>query len=186
MANTVQPGVAFTLTSTELLTGAIYGIMRRVSAIHRNRVARYGEPGSDQLWQIDIDSALAEMTVAKYLDRYWEPLMPNGKVDAVKGDVGALSQVRSIRRPTDRLIVHPDDNDLATFYLVYCNAPTYTILGWIRGRDAKQHEWWETFTGRPAYFVPQNALNPCDQGAWTSDFNWATAEDHDLNGNIDA
>ncbi len=125
----------------------------------------YGDPGDDY-WEKDINGALAEMVLARWLDRYWEPLMPNGKVDHTNGDVGKVFQARSIDKLSNSLILHDRDDDMAAFYLIHCNAPRFTLLGWILGRDGKRQEWWQTRTGRPCYFVPQSALNPCDTGSW--------------------
>jgi hypothetical protein len=37
----------------------------------------------------------------------------------------------------------------------------YVIRGWIYGAEGKQDMWWDdpTGKGRPAFFVPQHALN---------------------------
>jgi hypothetical protein len=40
-------------------------------------------------------------------------------------------------------------------------APVFILRGWIWGREGKRDEWWtDPACGRPAFFVPQNALRP--------------------------
>ena len=63
--------------------------------------------------------------------------------------------------PNTSLIVHDTDPDDAPFVLVTpTDDPlTFTLVGWITGRDAKRAEWWrELQPGRPAFCVPQSAL----------------------------
>jgi hypothetical protein len=57
------------------------------------------------------------------------------------------------------LIVRPNDDDDARWILVTGQCPVYRVHGWIRGRDAKRHEWLRNHAGRPpAYFVPAYEL----------------------------
>ena len=53
-----------------------------------------------------------------------------------------------------------DDDDAPYWFLTGVNG-TYTIRGWIFGRDAKRDEWWGTWKrpDHPCYWVPQHALN---------------------------
>lgn len=145
-----------TLTWSEAMQAALVGVMRQIQNL---KAARRDSYGADVMtldgWGIHIEGAGGEMAVAKVRDRFW------GGVGVFRGaDVAGL-QVRTGARPTHRLIIHPEDLDAAVFVLVTGRLPTYTVKGWILGADAKRPEWWEDPTGsRPAFFVPQAALNP--------------------------
>lgn len=146
-------------TWSELMLGAVVGVMRRVSALKRSRSTAYGAGGDIvEPWQVDIEGAIGELIVAKQLDRYWHALAANGDVRREWPDVGTNIQVRSTTRLDGALIVHPSDADDHIFYLVRGCAPSYQIVGWIAGRDAKQDCWWRDDVRVPAYFVPEMAL----------------------------
>lgn len=144
-----------TLKRHELFMGAQAGMLRRLSALRRQRQERRGTPKLD-LWGTDIEAALAELAVARLYNLYWERLADTPS--ELEGDVGRL-QVRSTWRENGRLIIHREDKDDAAFVLVTGRAPTYTIRGWILGAKAKQEHWWNEGDGRPAFFVPQGALS---------------------------
>jgi hypothetical protein len=144
-----------TLKRHELFMGAQAGVMRRLEAMRHGREDRYGAPPQD-LWGLDIEACLAELAVAKAYNLYWERLARNPA--ALRGDVAEL-QVRSTWREDGSLILHHEDPDDAIFILVTGRAPTFDIRGWIRGSDGKEERWWRTGDGRPAFFVPQSALN---------------------------
>ena len=142
------------LTWQEQLFAMQAGGMRRISALARNRREQRGQPPGD-LWGNDIEAAGAEAAVAKAMDRYW--LAVHSSPHELSGDVGKL-QVRSTQRPDGRLIVHDSDSDDAPFVLVRGVFPTYDVVGWIYGKDAKQERFLFGGDGRPAYFVPDSEL----------------------------
>lgn len=144
-----------TLTWAEVASGIHAAGMRRIYNLRNGRQPIYGEPHDP--WAADVEGALAEMAVAKHMDRYWSPASSQAP-HTIPGDVGPL-QVRSTTRPNGCLILHPNDPDEAVFWLVTGSAPTYTLAGWIRGADGKLEQYWREDTGRPAFFVPQTALN---------------------------
>jgi hypothetical protein len=155
------------LDGTELLLGGFVGVLRQVSALGHGRQDRYGAEAGDP-WSMHIEGACAEMAVAKYLGRYWQPLAERGYLSLVPADIGRSIQVRSTDRPGGCLIIHPDDEDEHLFYLVIrLGAPRYTIAGWLRGRAGKRPEFWREDRGvrHPAFFVPQSALGQCAGGA---------------------
>lgn len=143
-----------TLTPEEMFAGATVGVRRRIRAILKRRQHRHGYEGGDN-WTTDVDAALAEMAVAKALDRFWT----DDPAPDYEGDVGS-AHVRATPRKDGCLILHKDDPDEAMFVLVVGRENTWGIVGWIQGRDGKQEEFWREDTGRPAFFVPQNALHP--------------------------
>lgn len=71
--------------------------------------------------------------------------------------------VRTMSKEWGDLILHNSDTDYRIFLLVYGRAPTFQLLGWIRGGDGKNMDYWKDPTGtRPAFFVPQSALRDVD------------------------
>lgn len=139
-----------TLTWQEQLFAAQAGVMRRISAMSRSRPEPYQTPKTD-LWGNDIESCGAEAAVAKAIGRYWLAVLQNPQ-DA-NGDVSGI-EVRSTARPNGRLIVHDEDKDDSPFVLVRGLFPSYDVVGWILGKDAKQEKYLFNGDGRPAYFVP--------------------------------
>jgi hypothetical protein len=140
------------LSWTEIRLGGLTGVDRRVRAIGLDRRRRFAQPVN---WNDDIVGALAEIAVAKALDRY----PSRGCQPDWAGDIGDY-QVRATELPNGCLIVHEDDRDTACFILVVGTPPVLTIPGWILGADAKRPEWWRTDVRCPAFFVPQHALHP--------------------------
>lgn len=119
------------------------------------RPDRHGYKGAG--WSEHIEGACGEAAVAKVLNRFW-----NGSVDtfATGGDVGDI-QVRTRSSHDYELLVRPDDRDSDVFILVTGRAPTFRVIGYIWGRDAKRPEWLQTHGSRPAaYFVPHAFLTP--------------------------
>lgn len=146
---------ACTLSWFELFLAAQAGVIRQIEALKRGRVHRYGFEGDG--WAAHINGASAEMAAAKVLGAYWNALARDPR--SLPGDVGAY-QVRWRARESWDLIVHPDDPDDAVFVLVVGTPPTMRIVGTILGAEAKRPEWWkDPAGGRPAYFVPQAALD---------------------------
>ena len=149
--------IKVTLTSAELMVGAVTGIMRHVSSLQKRRQDRHGFVGDG--WGIHVEGACGEMAFAKAMDRYW-----TASVNAFKGaDVGDNIQVKTRSRHSYDLIVRKDDDPDHVFFLVTGLAPDYRVHGWIVGRDAMQNKWLQTYGGRPpAWFVPQDALHNLD------------------------
>lgn len=146
------------LTQMEIFTAASAGVRRRMSAIRHGRIQPYGDPG-ENVWDIDIESAAAEMSVARAVDAFWTPVVR--KPEELEGDCGAY-QVRSTWRSNGRLIIHDEDLDDAVFIFVTGRIPTFTICGWMFGWEAKDIRFWKEDAPRPAFFVPQDALSKMD------------------------
>ncbi len=143
------------LTSSELLMAAQAGCFRHVEDVYKQRDDRYGANRGADGWRIDIQGAAGEMALAKALKLYW-----SGKGVLGAPDVGE-HQARTITNASHSLLMHKSDEWNRRFYLVHYNAPEFTIIGYILGKDAKMERWWSdpTGQGRPAYFVPQDALH---------------------------
>ena len=141
------------LTPWEMLLAAQAGVMRQVENKKLGRRPAYGA-GSAQDWQLNIEGALGEYALAKHLGLYW-----SGKGKLRAADVGDVD-VRTRSKPHYELILHDDDPDDRIFWLLTGVYGRYEVRGWIQGRDGKRPEYWsDPAGGRPAYFVPQSALN---------------------------
>lgn len=148
--------VTVTLDPHEFFYAAMTGVTRQIDNLRSRRQDRYGAT-QDEAWRLHIEGACGEMAVAKHLGRYWSGTLGNLKA----ADVGAGMQVRTGGMDHHKLILHPSDPDADVFVLVTGHAPVLTLRGWIYGRDGKAERWWRDPTGsRPAFFVPQSALQP--------------------------
>lgn len=146
------------LSDAEMTMAANVGVMRRISSI-KQKLKNIIKLTEYEKWGIDICGAFGEMAVAKALGLYWE-----GGVDTFKApDIGQF-QVRSSRHTNGRLIVRDNDHDDDIFILVVGKAPSFEIVGWIKGKDAKTDAYLDNPNElRPAWFVPQEALHPISE-----------------------
>lgn len=144
--------VEVTLTSAEIMMAAQAGIMRQVENIKTKAEPYYG--ASDVAdWQLHIEGCLGEFALAKYLNVWW-----GGKGNKRSADV-FLYDVRTAASHSHSLILHPDDPDDRTFWLVTGRNGAYRVHGYIKARDGKKQEYWkEPVKNRAAFFVPQSAL----------------------------
>lgn len=137
----------------EIELGAIAGVQRQVENLRKNRQPAYGADRKTD-WQKNIEGALGEMAVAKFLNLYW-----GGKGEFRGDDVGPY-QIRTVGESNYRLILHKEDPDDKIFWLAIGRNGSYTIKGWLIAKDGKKKEYWtDPNTGRPAYFVPHDVLN---------------------------
>jgi len=136
-----------------MLLAAQAGIMRQVENCKIGREPYHGA-GSGNDWQLHIEGCLGEFALAKYLGVHW-----SGKGKLRDPDVGEVD-VRTGARDSHRLILHDDDPDDRVFWLLCGVNGNYTVKGWITGLDGKKKVYWsDPVGGRPAYFIPQSALN---------------------------
>ncbi len=154
--------ILITLTTTEIMMAGHAGMMRQVLNIKKGIEHRHGGH-QDQSWQYHLEGALGEYALAKYLNVNWAGV----GVEARAPDVGVVD-VRTTAGHNNRLMIHPDDKDDRQYWLVTGVNGEYKIRGWIMGIDGKQPEYWDDPVGkkggkkRPAFFVPQDALNPIE------------------------
>ena len=139
------------LSNQEILLAAFAGVVRVV----KGRQQLNDQYGAKRDWNIDIEGCLGEMVVAKALGKYWHGIQVVGG-----DDVGDGLEVRMTTHDNGRLILHEKDYDDRRYYLVTGSLGTYCLRGYILGAEGKKSEYWSDPTGkRPAYFVPQSALN---------------------------
>lgn len=144
------------LTIAEIVMCAQIGTMRQIAAIQANLPDRHGYDGEG--WNIHIEGACGEYAFCKDRNITWRPTINTFRKEA---DVGKLWEVKTRSRDDYDLIVRPDDVENRSFILVTGRAPSYTVRGWMIGKDAKRDEWWQTYGDRPgAWFVPQEVLLP--------------------------
>ena len=143
------------LTEIEMEIAAFVGCKRRAESRARNRAQGPGY-NEAEAWRNDIEGAAAEMAYCKATGIYWP-----GSINSFKGpDCGELTQVRQTHHQNGCLIVRDRDPDDHFFVLVVGKCPTFNIVGWIRGFDAKKNEFVRCPGEQdPAYFVPQNKLS---------------------------
>lgn len=118
--------------------------------------SKYGYDGSTL--ELHYRGCLGEMAFAKGLNRYWSGAGCSYHVD---DDVGRV-QVRVSAHPHACLLVRPNEEALDDpWVLVVGEGNTYSIVGWLWGRETRREIWLRSPAGRPpAYFVPQEALRP--------------------------
>lgn len=144
------------LSISEMHIAAQIGSMRQIQALAKGLPDRHGFDGLDG-WSVHIEGAAGEMAVAKALNLYW-----GGSVNTFKslGDIGSQLEVRTRSKDYYELIIRPNDKDDSRYVLVTGRAPNYNVVGWIKGKDAKQEKWSKTHGNRPAaFFVPHKELN---------------------------
>jgi hypothetical protein len=148
------------MTPPELMQGGLVGLMRRVGTM-KNGERDKSAPHSS--WSTDIDSAIAEMAVSKYLGLYWRG--HRGRED----DVLDGREVRATIYETGKLVIRKRDLEKHAskfFVLVVAKPPIYSIRGEFLCADAKQDDYYEPEPkeGEPAWWVPQSDLAEFNDG----------------------
>lgn len=149
------------LTWREIAAGAREGASRQILNLARGIPDGNNGPtcshcgASLKDWQRDIEGALAELAVAKYLNQYW-----TGASGKRAPDVGRFVEVKWIHAPDHRLIIQKQNADDRIYILVYGHNGRYHLKGWIYGSQAKRDKFLADPTGknRQAYFIPQADL----------------------------
>lgn len=143
------------LSGTELVLAAQAGALRRVVNLLKRSKDRYGfDHEKLDAWGTDIEATCAEALVSKATGYAAIGALP-GRDDG--RDVGPCG-VRWTPREDGCLILHPQDADDTVFYLVVGRVPNQRIVGHIKGSAGKDPGFWREYTGRPAFFVPQDRL----------------------------
>jgi hypothetical protein len=156
------------LSPAEIQMASLIGCQRAIENIkNKDLWSRSGEPQHDLFGRM-VKGALAEAALAKHLNKFWSKGVKGG------ADVDDVD-VRCTHYEDGDLEMHTWDKDDRKYYLLTGMLGTYTIRGWILGRDAKKQEFWKIKqAGRdPQYWVPQSALNdntlPAKEKHWLDD-----------------
>jgi hypothetical protein len=141
-------------TDEELDLFACGGAKRAVKCITKKRTPAEGA-GHFNDWQYTIEGALTEAALAKHLGVY-----PTGFTSIGASDCSG-HEVRSSPHHDAPLRMMEKDKDNVPYWHITGVNGSYTIRGWIYGRDAKRDEWWGVWKRpeHPCYWVPQSALN---------------------------
>jgi hypothetical protein len=149
------PGIWVKLGYSELLIGAVIGLLRHIEALLRGRKDQAGFEGDG--WGAHIEGALAEMATAKAINHYWDAPVNTFK-DPSRGDVGPYEVRRRSRQDWD-VLIRPHDADAKVHIAVFGSAPHFRVAGWVFGHEAKQDKWLKPYGGRTsAWFMPQGEL----------------------------
>lgn len=146
-----------TLLPTELKWCVDVANLRMFTSSERNlnHSSTYSRTHLERITQ-EITGACGELAVARFLRRYWTPSVNTFHAVA---DIEPNIEVRSTVLEHGCLPVRNNDPDDRYYFLVVGEPPTMRIVGYIAGSDAKQSQWLKDPNGyRPAYFVPQAAL----------------------------
>lgn len=152
-----MPAVTIELAWYEVMNAGQAANFRMTEVIFKGMGETHGSQKHDD-FQRHMNGALGEIAVAKFLNVYWK-----GKGDCFGIDIGGGDrephEVRATQRDDGCLILHPNDRDNCTFWLVTGMRNVWTIQGWLVAVNGKQDRYWrDPGTGRPAYFVPQDRL----------------------------
>ena len=142
------------LSEEEVLIGALAGSNRRIRNHFKGRVDKHG--GNDNglgPWQRDIEGALGEMALAKFLEVYW-----SGEEGWKAWDVLGY-EVRTTNLNWGGLLMHDDDHDDRRYMLVTGELGTYEIRGWLIGKECKQEHLWDERMPTPCYRIRQSLLH---------------------------
>jgi len=103
----------------------------------------------------EINGVLAEIAVARWMDRYPFTLFADRK----EGDVGG-HEVRSTAYSYGKLLFQKKDpEDRKYFFVTIDGHYEATIVGWLWGWEGLQDQFWDTSMPVPCYAVPQKFLH---------------------------
>ena len=144
-----------TLEYGEIVMGSAVGVQRHLQAIQQNLANTHElREEDDRAWTFHIEGALGELVAAKFFGLHWD-----GGVNKFSATDFGPVQIRTRTKPEYELIVREKDPDDNVFLLVRGMCPTYNIVGWSFGRDAKNIKFRRRWGNRPAaYFVPDKCL----------------------------
>ena len=146
-----------TLSYSEIINCLTMVAQTQVFVMKENLKPTYGQESNffDRL-NIASFGFMGELVVAKFFNKYWF-----GNVGIIGGDDVDNLQVRTIINKKHSLILHKEDKDESKFILVSLhNFPEAELVGWDFAGNLKRPENWQTWTGRPCYFIKQDRLRP--------------------------
>jgi len=144
------------LTWVEVRMACILGIERRIQSRQQNRNTDKAAARNTDNWAIDIDGALAEMALAKYLGVFFNPTINTFKEPDVK-----RYQVRSTSYANGHLIIRPDDKprelpDQEFVLGITTFMPDIHLVGMLTAGEAAVDQYWRD----DSWWVPNGHLGP--------------------------
>ena len=110
---------------------------------------------------IHLLGAAGEVAVASYLGMK-EHLFKETEARRGSDDLPGIDVKTRSRHQYD-LIVQKNENACKKFVLVTIESQKTLLHGWCYGHEAMKEEFWaDPARGRPAYFVPKEALSPME------------------------
>ena len=148
--------MVITLEPYEIVAAINTAVVRYASTAKNRQMRGIQTMNTWQRILLDAEAAGAEMAVAKYLGIYWGADFGHNGVD-----IAPNIDVKFTKHLTGRLLVFTDADPDRKYVLVTGEMPTYNIIGWMLGHDAKKDEFLDTPDRRrpPVYAVPQERLN---------------------------
>ena len=138
------------LTVHEMYVAGVVGLRRNLEAIYHKRAPRFPEKVTGELFGFHILGAMAEVAVAKYLDKFWTCHVNHFD----EGDLGDY-EIRYSKRKDLKI----RERDTGIVISVTGTPPEFVIAGWADATEAKKNY---TATspreGPPAYFIPHDKL----------------------------
>jgi len=138
------------LTTQEMYLAGVVGLRRNIESIHSKRKPRFPESVAGELFGFHILGAMAEMVVAKYLNKYWEFHINHFE----SGDLGEY-EIRYSKRKDLKI----RERDTGIVISVTGTPPEFIIAGWADAVEAKEkYAPTAPREGPLAYFVPHDKL----------------------------
>jgi hypothetical protein len=154
-----------TLTRVEIVVGVLVGAWRQLRAILNGKKDSHGFKGDP--WETHIQGACAEMAAYKAIGAYWSPNVDKRKEPG--GDGGPF-EVRRRGEDWHDLLIRDDDLVGAPHILAIGSLPTFRVVGWIWGHEARRPEWRDNKGEREAcWWVPQEELHDLADIRWIYD-----------------
>tara|TARA_R110000822_G_scaffold292442_2_gene414438 strand:+ start:1201 stop:1692 length:492 start_codon:yes stop_codon:yes gene_type:complete len=151
------------LTPAEMFLATTVGASRQWQNLDAGRKDKYGFNADP--WAMHIESSRSECALAKALNVFW-----SGNLGDMKAaDVGRFQvrlRVLDLEVPEVRtsLILHPQDKDEDTFFLIWGRRGKYKIMGFLKAVEGKIDKYWsDPAGGRPAFFVPPDVMHPFEE-----------------------
>ena len=125
-----------TLNRLEVEVATVVGTARQRRASEQGFRER-SHVSTDKRLGLDVQGAAAELAASKYLRLVWNFGCEGAKEEA---DLYPNVEVRTTRHLGGRLIVRPQDIDDRPYVLVVGELPTFRVVGWAYGHEAKREE----------------------------------------------
>ena len=139
------------LTANEVMAAAHHALVRRVAKVNGERYLEYRVKPDDYPWDNEIESACAEIALAKHFGVFWTGLSGLGAPDA-----GPWESRWTRWLDTGKLLIYSKDRDERRYVLIDGVAPNMRLVGWLLAGEGKNKQWWNEEAGY--WEVPRGRL----------------------------